>query len=52
MAKPNYEFEKRQKDLTRKKKQEDKRQRKLSRKRNQNAADPGKVPDGGGTAPE
>ena len=32
MAKPNYNFEKRQKDLARKKKQEEKRQRKAERK--------------------
>lgn len=30
MAKPNYNFEKRQKDLKRKQKQEEKRQRKLA----------------------
>ena len=31
MAKPNYQFEKRQKDLAKKKKQEEKRLRKLSK---------------------
>ncbi len=31
MAKPNYQFEKRQKDLAKKKKQEEKRQRKLDK---------------------
>ncbi|HSK80693.1 MAG TPA: hypothetical protein VLQ45_29835 [Thermoanaerobaculia bacterium] len=33
MAKPNYSFEKRQKDIAKKKKQEEKRQRKLERER-------------------
>ncbi len=32
MAKLNYQFEKRQRDLTKKRKQEEKRQRKLARK--------------------
>jgi hypothetical protein len=32
MAKPNYQFKKRQKEMSRKKKQEDKRQRKLENK--------------------
>ena len=32
MAKPNYQFEKRQKDLAKKKKNEEKRQRKLDKK--------------------
>ena len=36
MAKPNYSFEKRQRDLEKKRKQEEKRQRKLA----------GKKPDG------
>ena len=31
MAKPNYQFEKRQKDLAKKKKQEEKRLRKLNK---------------------
>jgi tmRNA-binding protein len=31
LAKPNYQFEKRQKDLAKKKKQEEKRQRKLDK---------------------
>lgn len=31
MAKPNYNFEKRQRELARKKKQEEKRQRKLEK---------------------
>lgn len=32
MAKPNYQFEKRQRDLAKKRKQEEKRQRKLAEK--------------------
>ena len=36
MAKPNYQYEKRQKDLAKKKKQEEKRLRKLSK----NVAEP------------
>lgn len=32
MAKPNYQFEKRQRDLAKKQKQEDKRQQKLANK--------------------
>ena len=32
MAKPNYQFEKRQKDIAKKKKNEEKRQRKLDKK--------------------
>lgn len=32
MAKPNYKFDKRQRDLARQKKQEDKRQKKLAKK--------------------
>jgi hypothetical protein len=32
LAKPNYQFEKRQKDLAKKKKNEEKRQRKLEKK--------------------
>ena len=32
MAKPNYNFEKRQRDIAKQKKQEEKRQKKLARK--------------------
>jgi hypothetical protein len=32
LAKPNYQFEKRQRDLIKKRKQEEKRQRKLAKK--------------------
>ena len=41
MAKPNYQFEKRQRDLAKKKKQEEKRLQKLAVKTA--AADPGSV---------
>jgi hypothetical protein len=40
LAKPNYPYEKRQKDLARKKKQEEKRQRKLDK----NKLPPGETP--------
>lgn len=42
LAKPNYQYEKRQKDLAKKKKQEEKRLRKLEK---------GAVPAGDGSAP-
>ncbi len=41
MAKPNYQFEKRQKDLAKKKKQEEKRLRKLEKNKPQSAEIPG-----------
>lgn len=41
MAKPNYQFEKRQRDLAKKKKQEEKRLQKLAAK--SAAADPGGI---------
>jgi len=40
MAKPNYAFEKRQKDLARKKKKEEKRQRKTETKAERPPEDP------------
>lgn len=43
MAKPNYQFEKRQRDLAKKRKQEEKRQRKL--------AERGQPDGGSGEAP-
>ena len=54
MAKPNYEFEKRQKDLAKKKKQEEKRLRKLSKKEGaiDPAADPNQPQGGDKTTPE
>lgn len=44
MAKPNYQYEKRQKDLARKKKNEEKRQRKLDKKNVPAKEDPGQTP--------
>jgi len=44
LAKPNYQFEKRQKDLARKRKQEEKRLRKLERSKAQPAQNPGSPP--------
>ena len=40
MAKPNYQFEKRQKDIAKKKKNEEKRQRKLDKKNVQPSGNP------------
>ncbi len=40
MAKPNYQFEKRQKDIAKKKKNEEKRQRKLDKKNIQSPENP------------
>jgi len=40
VAKPNYQYEKRQKDLAKKKKQEEKRLRKLSRHASAGAENP------------
>jgi hypothetical protein len=49
LAKPNYQYEKRQRDLARKKKQEEKRQRKQDRaapsaETASDAAEPGQAP--------
>ena len=44
MAKPNYAFEKRQKDLAKKKKKEEKRQRKIEAKGEQLPEDPSQPP--------
>lgn len=44
MAKPNYQYEKRQKDLARKKKQEEKRQRKLEKNTVAGVDKPAQVP--------
>lgn len=53
MAKPNYNFEKRQKDLARKKKQEEKRQRKAERKNSETDTPEPSVDSGQGeTAPQ
>ncbi len=43
LAKPNYQFEKRQRDLAKKNKQEEKRQRKLAEKTAEDACAPGAV---------
>ena len=40
MAKPNYQYEKRQKDIAKKKKQEEKRLRKLERKHSDSGENP------------
>lgn len=56
MAKPNYQYEKRQKDLAKKKKQEEKRLRKLEKNtvptvdNPDQAPTPGLAPDKGETA--
>jgi hypothetical protein len=49
LAKPNYSFEKRQRDLKRKQKQEEKRQRKLAAKQAKDASQeaPGESTDPG-----
>ena len=44
MAKPNFEFEKRRKELARKKKQEDKRKRKMEKSLSEKTADEQVVP--------
>ena len=45
LAKPNYQFEKRQKDLAKKKKNEEKRQRKLDKKNIQSSENPDQPPE-------
>lgn len=52
MAKPNYQYEKRQKDLAKKKKQEEKRQRKLNKASTQPQENPAQPPGEGNTTPE
>lgn len=49
MAKPNYQFEKRQKDLAKKKKQEEKRLRKLEKKQLESGEQPAQPGAGGAT---
>lgn len=44
MAKPNYQFEKRQRDIAKKKKQDEKRQRKLTKDPSEEGAEPGDAP--------
>lgn len=45
MVKPNYQFEKRQKDIAKKKKNEEKRQRKLEKKNSPVQENPELPPD-------
>lgn len=47
MAKPNYQFQKRQKELQKKKKMDEKRQRKLERHGAQSGETSGHSPDQG-----
>jgi hypothetical protein len=48
MAKPNFQFQKRQKELEKKKKNEEKMQRKLERNSSQPAEDQDQLPEEGG----
>lgn len=50
MAQPNFQYQKRQKDLAKKKKQEEKRQRKLDKGKAQPEANPDQPPVDEGTA--
>jgi hypothetical protein len=52
LAKPNYQYEKRQKDLAKKKKQEEKRLRKLNKGGGQTQENPAAPPGDGNTTPE
>jgi len=52
LAKPNYQYEKRQKDLAKKKKQEEKRLRKLNKSGGQTQENPAAPPGDGSTTPE
>jgi len=45
LAKPNYQFEKRQKDLAKKSKQEEKRQQKLAKKTADESDPSAEIPD-------
>ena len=45
MAQPNFQYEKRQKDLAKKKKQEEKRQRKLDKGKTPSGDNPEQSPD-------
>ena len=51
MAKPNYQFEKRQRDIAKKKKQDEKRSRKLSKDETPDAEDPIDAPQSDAPAP-
>ncbi len=52
MAKPNYQYEKRQRDLAKKKKQEEKRQQKLANKASETGADAAEAESGSTEGPE
>ncbi len=52
LAKPNYQYEKRQKDLAKKKKQEEKRLRKTNKTGVLPAETPDQVPGAGDTGPK
>jgi hypothetical protein len=52
LAKPNYQYEKRQKDMAKKKKQEEKRLRKLNKGNTQPQENPAQPPGDGSTTPE
>ena len=45
MARPNFQYEKRQRDLAKKKKQEEKRQRKLDKSKSESSDDPEQSPE-------
>jgi hypothetical protein len=51
MAKPNYQFEKRQRDIAKKKKKDEKRSRKLSKDEPAAGEDPDAAQEGGAPAP-
>lgn len=51
LGKPNYQFEKRQKDLAKKKKAEEKKQRKAEKKNAQPGEDLNNPSPGGGESP-
>jgi hypothetical protein len=50
MAKPNYQFEKRQRDIAKKKKQDEKRSRKLSKDETPAGESPDAAPEGAAQA--
>lgn len=52
LATPNYQFEKRQKELAKKKKKEEKLKRKPRKDEVQPAADPDRLPEAGETTPK
>ncbi|MEO6825026.1 MAG: hypothetical protein ABI167_09965 [Nitrosospira sp.] len=49
LAQPNFQYEKRQRDLIKKKKQEEKRQRKLDKNKTQSEESTDQSPDAGST---